>query len=52
MAEQASVSLTWSRTSETGISLDMVIIGPRREKTCLRGVRQSDFQTSLLSYRD
>ena len=26
--------------------------GPRREKTCLRGVRQSQFQTSLLSYRD
>ena len=28
------------------------IYGPRREKTCLRGVRQSEFQTSLLSYRD
>ena len=26
--------------------------GPRREKTCLRGVRQSEFQTSLFSYRD
>ena len=26
--------------------------GPRREKTCLRGFRQSEFQTSLLSYRD
>ena len=26
--------------------------GPRREKTCLRGVRQSEFQNSLLSYRD
>ena len=26
--------------------------GPRREKTCLRGSRQSEFQTSLLSYRD
>ena len=25
--------------------------GPRREKTCLRGFRQSEFQTSL-SYRD
>ena len=28
------------------------IIGPRREKTCLRGFRQNEFQTSLLSYRD
>ena len=26
--------------------------GHRREKTCLRGFRQSEFQTSLLSYRD
>ena len=27
-------------------------IWPRREKTCLRDVRQSEFQTSLLSFRD
>ena len=26
--------------------------GPRREKTCLRGFRKSEIQTSLLSYRD
>ena len=26
--------------------------GPRREKTCLRGFRLSEFQTSLLSYSD
>ena len=26
--------------------------GPRREKTCLQGFRQSEFETSLLSYRD
>ena len=26
--------------------------GPRREKTCLRGFRQSEFKNSLLSYRD
>ena len=26
--------------------------GPGREKTCLRGFRQSEIQTSLLSYRD
>ena len=26
--------------------------GPRRKKTCLRGFRKSEFQTSLLSYRD
>ena len=29
-----------------------VLIGPRREKTCLWGFRQSEFQNSLLSYRD
>ena len=28
------------------------IIEPRRNKTCLRGIRQSETQTSLLSYRD
>ena len=27
-------------------------IGPRCEKTCLLGFQQSEFQTSLLSYRD
>ena len=27
-------------------------IGPRRNKTCLRGFRQSDIQTNLLSRRD
>ena len=26
--------------------------GPRREKTCLRDFRQSEFQTGLLSYTD
>ena len=29
-----------------------LIYGPRREKTCLRGFGQSEFQTSLYSYRD
>ena len=28
------------------------IYGPRREKTCLQGFCQSEFQTDLLSYRD
>ena len=28
------------------------IFGPRREKTCLRGFRQSEFQTSLFSFGD
>ena len=28
------------------------VFGPRRDKTCLRGFRQSEIQTSLLSYRD
>ena len=26
--------------------------GPHHEETCLRGFRQSEFQTSLLNYRD
>ena len=30
----------------------VVLYGPRREKTCLLGFRQSEFQTDLLSYRD
>ena len=30
----------------------ILLIGPRREKTCLRCFRQSEFQTGLLSYRD
>ena len=29
-----------------------LIYGPRREKSCLWGIRQSEFQTGLLSYRD
>ena len=28
------------------------VYGPRRDKTCLRGFRQSEIQASLLSYRD
>ena len=28
------------------------LYGPRRDKTCLRGFKQSKTQTSLLSYRD
>ena len=28
------------------------LIGPRRDKACLWGFRQSETQTSLLSYRD
>ena len=34
------------------ISTEQKINGPRREKTCLRGFRQSEIQTSLPSYRD
>ena len=33
-------------------SVEQSISGPRREKTCLRGFRQSEIQTNLLSYRD
>ena len=28
-----------------------VLIGPRHEKTCLRGFRLSEIHTSVLSYR-
>ena len=28
------------------------IFGPQRDKICLRGLRQSETETSLLSYRD
>ena len=31
------------------INMIMMIKGPRREKTCLRGFRQNKFQTTLLS---
>ena len=31
-------------------SMGMSINGPRREKTCLRGFRQSEIETFLLSY--
>ena len=34
------------------VTYSFVSFGPRREKTCLRGFRQSEIQTSLLSYRD
>ena len=30
----------------------LILNGPRREKTCLRGFRQTEIQTSLLSYRN
>ena len=32
--------------------LVIVLYGPRREKTCLWSFRQSENQTSLISYRD
>ena len=35
------------------IPLDMyILIGPRHDKTCVWVFRQSEIQTSLLSYRD
>ena len=36
----------------TGMLLHSDNNGPRRDKTCLRAFRQSEIQTSLLSYRD
>ena len=36
----------------TETALQVVSIWAASEKTCLRGFRQSQFQTSLFSYRD
>ena len=38
-------------TQVSGAIVTHVLLGPRREKTCLQGFRQRDTQTSLLSYR-
>ena len=35
-----------------GLFLAKPLSGPRREETCLRGFRQSEFQTGLLSCKD
>ena len=37
--------------SLTYCQLSQIDVGPRRDKTCLRGLRQSQTKTSLLSYR-
>ena len=37
--------------SKTQINL-LSLYGPQPDKTCLRGFRQSEIQTILLSYRD
>ena len=43
----------YSRGMNDGLSENNVrTYGPRREKTCLGGVRQSDIQIGVLSYRD
>ena len=34
------------------LNLKLITFGPLRKKTCLRGFRQSESQTSPLSYRD
>ena len=52
------LKLLKNKYNAAAVSLDHIItdseklIGPRREKTCLRGFRQSEIQTSHLSYRD
>ena len=38
--------------SNRGYSCATFVFGPCREKTCLWGVHQGEFQTRLLSYRD
>ena len=47
----SKVLWVWCFFSELSV-VWTVIIGPRREKTGLRDFRRSEFQTSLLSYRD
>ena len=42
----------WSTSVEDKQSETDTLNGPRREKTCLRGFRHSEIQTSLPSYRD
>ena len=46
-----SVDLTRETPPKQAL-MDHQTYGPRREKTCLRGIRESEFQTSLVSYRD
>ena len=48
-AEQMAIWTDAGWVVEAG---EMILIGPRRKKTRLRGFRQSEFQTSLLSYID
>ena len=38
--------------TEDKITIDTLVFAPRHEKTCLRGFRQSEIQTSFLGYRD
>ena len=35
-----------------GLHSEVIVYLPQHDKTCLRGFRQSETQTSLLSYRD
>ena len=41
-----SIGSDYNKAKDTGT------FGPCRKKTCLRGFRQSEFQTGVLSYRD
>ena len=43
--------ILWIFLLMLGTHLITLKYGPRREKTCLRGFRQSQFQTSILGYR-
>ena len=46
---------TFHLTQRTDLSMSLTLLkpyGPRRNKTYFPGFRQSEFQTSLLSYRD
>ena len=47
-----NIHLTNLQPGRANIMVSNTAIGPRRNKTCLRGFRQCEFQTGLLSYTD
>ena len=52
LLSEESLSVILSCWSLYSLLMAAKSYGPEREKTCLRGFGQSEFQTSLLSYRD
>ena len=46
------INIVIPKDATSSVLRGAVIYGPRRNKTCLQGFRQSETQTSRLSYRD